>query len=158
MHFDTVSYNLLPFTRWKFELNVQEGCLLWGSRVIVPRPVRDKVMEELHETHPGISRMTSLAWQYVSWPGMDADLEQKVKECSACQSAQKALPCAPLWPHHPWLGVCADYQGKMLLTLIDAHSKLMDVHITNFATSAVTMEKLRNSFATLGLPEILYSH
>ena len=45
-------------------------------------------------------------------------------------------------------------KAKMLLILTHAHSKWMDMHITNSATSAVTMEKMRNSFATLGLPEI----
>ena len=93
---------------------------------------------------------------------MDADLERKVKECSACQSAQKSPPCMPLhpweWPHKPWLRIHADYaafQGRMLLILVDAHSKWMDVHITSSATSAVTIEKMRSSFATLGLPEIM---
>ena len=90
---NTMSEELLPL-----ELSVQDGCLLWGSRVVIPSPVRIKVMEELHETHPGISRMKSLARQYVWWPGMDADLERKVKECSACQAAQKSPPCMPLHP------------------------------------------------------------
>lgn len=46
-------------------------------------------------------------------------------------------------------------RAKMLLILTHAHSKWMDMHITNSATSAVTMEMMRNSFATLGLPEIV---
>ena len=63
------------------------------------------------------------------------------------------------WPHKPWLRIHADYagpfQGRMLLILVDAHSKWMDIHITSSATSAVTIEKMRSSFATLGLPEIM---
>ena len=51
-------------------------------------PVRIKVMEELHGTHTGISRR-----QYVWGPGMDADLEWKVKECSTCQSAPNLHVC-----------------------------------------------------------------
>ena len=31
----------------------------------------------------------------------------------------------------------------------------MEVHITNSAISAITIDKLRNTFATFGLPEIL---
>ena len=31
----------------------------------------------------------------------------------------------------------------------------MEVHITNSATSAVSIDKLRNTFAMFGLPEIL---
>ena len=39
-------------------------------------------MEELHEIHLGICRMKALARSYVWWPKMDADLEQKVRQCS----------------------------------------------------------------------------
>ena len=38
----------------KQELSIQDGCLLWGSRVVVPPKARERMMEELHETHPGI--------------------------------------------------------------------------------------------------------
>ena len=45
--------------------------------------------------------------------------------------------------------------GHMFLLLVDAHTKWMDVHIVSSATSQSTIEKMRNSFATLGLPEML---
>jgi hypothetical protein len=35
------------------------------------------VVEELHETHPGICKMKSLTRSYVWWPNMDNDLENK---------------------------------------------------------------------------------
>lgn len=47
-----------------------DGCLLWGSRVIVPPPGQAQVMEELHDAHPGVSRMKSLARLFGWWPGM----------------------------------------------------------------------------------------
>ena len=53
--------------------------LLWGSRVVVPPEERERVVEELHETHPGICRLKALARSYVWWPKMDADVEQKVR-------------------------------------------------------------------------------
>ena len=49
----------------RLELSAYEGCLLWGSRVIVPKPGRDSVIQELHEGHPGITGMKSLAKMYV---------------------------------------------------------------------------------------------
>ena len=54
-----------PFRTRQKELSVLDGCLLWGSRVIVPPQGRERVLKELHETHPGASRMKSLARCYV---------------------------------------------------------------------------------------------
>ena len=43
------------------EITVEEGCLLWGILVIIPNPLREHVLFELHTGHPGIVRMKSLA-------------------------------------------------------------------------------------------------
>ena len=157
------SPEFLPFSRRKEELSLHDGCLLWGTRVVVPPSLRAQVLDELHEAHPGVSRMKNLARQYVWWPGLDADIEKKVKTCSACQSVRNKPPPAVLhpweWPQRPWARVHVDYagpfMGKMFLILIDAHSKWLDVHMVTSATSQVTIDKLRSTFATLGLPEVL---
>ena len=39
--------------------------------------------------------------------------------------------------------------------LVDAHSKWIEVHITNASAAAVTIEKLQLTFLSLGLPEML---
>ena len=157
------SKEIAPFSRRKDELSLQEGCILWGTRVIVPVKLRNKVLIELHDSHPGISRMKNLARQYVWWPGMDKDIEKEVQTCSTCQASRNMPQSAPLhvweWPQRPWTRVHADYagplEGKMFLILIDAHSKWMEVYPTSSSTSSTTIEKLRQSFCYLGLPEIL---
>ncbi|XP_075550349.1 uncharacterized protein LOC142583754 [Dermacentor variabilis] len=45
----------------KHELSVYQGCLLWGSRVVIPEPARPYVMDILHTAHPGIVKMKGLA-------------------------------------------------------------------------------------------------
>ena len=45
----------------------------------------------------------------------------------------------------------------MFLLIIDAHSKGMDIHCVNSATSSVTVDKMRSTFASRGLPEIVVS-
>nr|XP_047141136.1 uncharacterized protein K02A2.6-like [Hydra vulgaris] len=46
-----------PFALRFSELSTEEGCLLWGRRVIVPSVLRETVLEELHEVHPGMKAL-----------------------------------------------------------------------------------------------------
>ena len=46
-----------PYVRRRDDLSLMDGCILWGSRVVVPKPGREAVVQELHETHPGIVKM-----------------------------------------------------------------------------------------------------
>ena len=45
----------------------------------------------------------------------------------------------------------------MFLLIIDARSKWLEIHITTASTAAVTIQKLQQTFAALGLPETLVS-
>ena len=60
-----VDPRLVPFKARQEESSTRHGCLLWGTRVIVPPSLQEKVLQELHDTHPGISRMKALARSYV---------------------------------------------------------------------------------------------
>ncbi|XP_049528965.1 uncharacterized protein LOC125947740 [Dermacentor silvarum] len=51
-------------------------------RVIVPAKLRNLLLDELHEGHPGTVRSKQLARSYVWWPSIEADLEHRVKACS----------------------------------------------------------------------------
>ena len=55
---------LKPFYTRRSELSVQNGCLMWGIRVIIPIKLRNKVLEELHEGHLGIVKMKELSRSY----------------------------------------------------------------------------------------------
>ena len=141
------------------ELSIQGGCLMWGSRVVVPLAGRSLVMEELHATHPGASRIKSLARSYVWWRGMDADLEAKVRQCEPCQQHQRMPAKAPVhpwdWPERLWSRIHADYagpfMGSMFLLLVDAHSKWLEVIPTTSATTPSTISAMEAVFATHGI-------
>ena len=152
-----------PYESRKYELSVQDGVLLWGSRIVVPPRMRSCVLDELHETHQGIVKMKGLARGYVWWPGMDSDIEKLVKSCNTCQVIHHFPPTAPLhpWerPKQPWSRLHADFagpfQGHMFLLLVDACSKWLDVHVMKSISSSATIEKLRSIFAIHGLPHKL---
>ena len=144
---------------------MKEGCILWGTRVIVPPHGRSKVLSEMHEAHPGESRMKALARSYVWWPGLDQDIVKKVKDCDKCQAHQSTPANAPLhpreWPGLPWsrrhVDYSGPYKGEMFLVVIDAYSKWLEVHCMKSTTSNATIEKLREIFATHGSPATLVS-
>ena len=87
-----------PYSSRRLEYSSYEACVMWGSRIIVPPPGRQAVLLELHEGHPGISRMKPLARMYVWWPGINADNEKSVRLCRECQQVQSSPPVAPLSP------------------------------------------------------------
>ena len=157
---DDHAEELRPYCQRKQELSLQDGCILWGSRVVVPEQGRKLVIEELHAEHQGMSRMKSLGRSFVWWPNMDSDVEECVKRCEVCQAHQKVPAAAPLhpweWPTLPWCRLHADYagpfMGKMFLLIMDAHSKWLEAHIVESATSTATIQKMKASFASHGLP------
>ena len=80
--------DLNKYSSKRSELSVYEGCILLGNRVIIPPPGREAVLQELHEGHPGITRMRALARIYVWWPGIDAAIEKSVRLCTQCQEVR----------------------------------------------------------------------
>ena len=77
-----------PLIRSK-ELTIQNDGILWGSRVVIPGVGREKVMQMLREGHCGMIRMKAIV-QVVWWPGINAEIERKIKECPECQMHQKS--------------------------------------------------------------------
>lgn len=152
---------LRPFSDRRNELTVEEGCLLWGIRVVVPQRLRAKLLDELHKDHPGVVRMKSVARSYMWWPGLDKDIQNLVKTCQACQATKGAPPVAPLhpwvWPSRPWqrlhLDFAGPFQGSMFLIGVDAFSKWPEVQVMTTTTASATLDMLRQWFSCHGIPE-----
>ena len=93
--------------------------------------------------------MKSLARSYIWWPNMDKEIEEVVKSCLSCQANRHSSAPAQLhpleWPDQPWSRLHIDFagpvKGSMLLII----------------TSSQTIEKLRSTFATHGLPKTIVS-
>nr|XP_039254335.1 uncharacterized protein K02A2.6-like [Styela clava] len=130
---------------------------------------RDPVLSAvMHHTQMGWPKSSDIdpeliARNHVWWPGVDADIEELVKSCSLCQQLRPSAPQVPAspwsYPNGPWQRIHMDYagpvDGKMLLVIVDAFSKWPDVWITSSVSAHETIEKVRLSFATHGLPLVV---
>ena len=154
-----------PFVTRSHELTTECGCLLWGSRVVVPESLRSRVIDELHDVHPGMSRMKALARSYVWWPNIDKDLEAAVRHCRTCefnQSRPKSVP-AHAWeyPSTPWERLHMDHAGPLngdtFLIVVDSYSKWVEVEKVRSTDARTTIRVLRKLFATHGVPKVIVS-
>ncbi|XP_033024230.1 uncharacterized protein K02A2.6-like [Lacerta agilis] len=154
-----------PFVMRQHELSLHKGCILWGDRVVIPNPLRNRILETLHMGHPGMVRMKSLARCYVWWPGMDKEIEMWVNTCKTCQEVRPEVPGAPIhwWEQSkaPWnrlhIDFAGPFQGKTFLVVVDAYSKWLEVALVSRPTSAAVIKVLRRLFATHGLPGTVVS-
>ena len=144
-----------PYFNKRHELGIVEECLLWGRRVIVPIQGRKKLMEALHEGHPGIVRMKGLSRTYFWWPKLDQEIEFKVRNCYECQQTNQMPATAPL---HPWeipeekwsrlhIAYAGTFKGHMFLVIVDTFSKRLNVYVSNSVTTNTTLENLQRCFA-----------
>ena len=156
---------LRPYFIRKSELSIDNGCVLWGIRVVIPPSLQQGILSLLHEEHIGITRMKMLARSYVWWPKLDSALENMSKSCFQCQSLRNAPPHAPLhswnWPSQPWSRLHIDFAGPflghMFLIIVDAHSKWLEVRTMKRITAQDTIFQLRSVFAVHGLPDRIMS-
>ena len=157
--------DIRPFFHRRDELTELRGVLMWGSRVVIPQKAQEHVLTELHEGHPGVSRMKSVARSCVWWAHLDRDIERYVRSCASCQQTRPLPVRNELhqwdWPKRVWSRLHVDYggpvNGKYVLVVVDATSKWVEVVVTTSMSSAVTVDALRLICSRFGLPDTIVS-
>ena len=155
--------SLKPYFVRRHELSADQGCVLWGLRVIVPQMHRQQILKDLHHEHPGICEKMALARRYLWWPCLDGEIENMVQNCAVCQAVQKVPAVVPLhpwrWPVRVWQRIHLDLEKdrQSFLVVVDSHSKWLEVFHMTSTTSSQTIEVLRNLFAAHGLSEEVVS-
>lgn len=146
------------------ELSLCNDCIIWGNRVIIPPPLREYMLESLHETHDGIVISKGIARSYFWWPGLDHEIEAMVNRCEICQ-ATRNMPqsTSHSWvtPTNAWQRLHVDFAGpyhnKIFFIVVDAHSKWPEVKLVSTTSSKCAINALRDIFSGQGLPEVIVS-
>ncbi|UYV77453.1 K02A2.6-like, partial [Cordylochernes scorpioides] len=152
---------LLSYYVRREELTVEQGILLLGTRVVIPRKFRAKIKAELHQGHLGVVKMKALARNFIWWPGIDREIEEITRVCRECNINNHTLKQESVhrWESAPtpWYRVHLDFAGpfmnKMFLIVIDSYSKWPEVIIMNSTTAGNTIRVLRDLFSRYGIPD-----
>ncbi|XP_024868755.1 uncharacterized protein K02A2.6-like [Temnothorax curvispinosus] len=160
----SVKRNLLTqATDSPYTLN--HGILFKNERIVIPKSLQEQILQKLHSTHIGITKMKQLARRYVYWKRIDKDIENLVKSCKSCALLHSNPSKAPL---HPWDEPTsnwerihidyATYANNNFLVCIDAKSKWLEIKALNSAPTAInTIQLLDNIFFSHGYPQVLVS-
>ena len=150
---------------WKARnsLSIHNNLLLFNSRVVVPPPLQENVLERIHEGHQGISRCQMLTKASVWWPGISSAVQEMIQQCQVCardaEPTQKLLIPRPL-PDYPWQVVGSDLfelHGIQYLLVVDHFSSYPEVVGLSYTPSNAVISALRPMFARHGIPEVLRS-
>ena len=145
------------------ELTVQDGLLLFQSRIVVPELLQEEVLKRIHQGHQGVVKCRALARRTVWWPGLSKQLETLVQNCPNCEKTRLLHP-EPLnptpTPDYPWQQVATDlfdWKGHDYLLLVDYYSRWIEIaHLAKTDTTNVK-NHMKAIFARLGIPELVKS-
>ncbi|XP_008182642.1 uncharacterized protein K02A2.6-like [Acyrthosiphon pisum] len=149
----------------KTQISMEQGCLLWGYRVIIPAKFRNNILSELHSCHMGSSRMKSLARSYFWWPGMDKEIENITQNCdnflNVRQNPPKSIISPWKWPEKPWTRVHCDFfgpfQNKYFFVIVNATTKWLEVFQVNSMTAEIAFQKFSETIARFCIPKTITS-
>ncbi|XP_049271651.1 uncharacterized protein K02A2.6-like [Rhipicephalus sanguineus] len=164
-HANGLARDILPFFDRKLELSVAHDLVYWGNRVIIPAEARVQVLQLLHETHQGSPAMKSVARSLFWWPGLDRNIEEVSAQCQNCVQNLPMPTAAPVvkWPEtgERWSRIHIDYAGpicgKMILVVVDAHTKWLEAVPLSHASTETTINCLRGIFSRFGIPRTIVS-
>ena len=163
-----MSPQILPYWRFRDDLSVVDGVLMYKLRAVIPPKLREEVLKNLHSAHQGVSQMSNRASECVFWPGITSDIESARSRCTTCDinapSQSRMPPADPFIPTAPFQAVASDYfqlQGKNYLLTVDRFSNWPDLRETPAHSPESGADGLikayRELFATFGVPEELSS-
>jgi hypothetical protein len=148
------------------ELSVCENnVIMFQERIVVPKSLRNRVLQILHQAHQGVEGMRARARNTVYWPGLNSAIRQKRADCSTCNRIAPSQAREPLQmmpqPQFPFQFLCMDafeMKSQNYLAAVDKYSGwILVYHIKGNITSNHIISKLRKIFEAYGVSEKLFT-
>ena len=127
--------DLKPFWRYKQQLTVEDGVVMYQGRIFIPQSLREIILKTLHSSHQGQTGMLLRAERSLFWPGMLQDIKTTRDQCRTCDihsPSQPSLPpVQPEVPSYPFQHICSDYfnlYGKEFCVVVDRLGGWYDIY------------------------------
>ena len=155
--------DLHEFWNHREALSIKSSLITCGNRIIVPKEMRVKMLQYIHEGHQGKERCLLWARNTVFWPKMMYDIQELIERCIICQEcgkSQSIIGTTQELPPFPWHTLATDifYWKRMdFLIVTDVFSKYFLVRKLANSTSAAVCTEMATIVTELGLPHIIRS-
>ena len=153
-----------PYATYKNDITITDNLILKQNQIIIPKSLQKEMLQILHETHQGVVKTKQLAKEYMHWPGMAQQIEDKINKCDLCQQFRNAQHTEPLINHEipntPYdkLGIdLFQINDKHFLLIIDYFSKFPEISELKQTTSKDTINALKEVFCRHGIPTTVVS-
>ena len=163
---DITELKLFKQVKDDLTINDQSNIMLRGSRIVIPKALRDRAISIAHEGHQGLVKTKQLLHEKIWFPRIDDSVKQKINKCIVCQANSSGnhpdpLQMSPL-PPEPWHTVHMDFcgpfpTGEYLFVVIDAYSRFPEVDIVHSTSASVIIPRMDRVFSTHGIPLIVRS-
>jgi hypothetical protein len=141
-----------------------DGMVLRDHRIIIPFSLRTKIVDSAHDGHMGINRTKALIREHIWFPSIDNMVENKLKNCLACQANHDSTNIEPLimseLPQKPWQYLSIDFyeiDDLKFLVLMDEFSRYPLVMELRSTSAEYVIRKLDKIFSIFGHPEKIKS-
>uniref|UniRef100_A0A8C6NRG0 Gypsy retrotransposon integrase-like protein 1 n=1 Tax=Nothobranchius furzeri TaxID=105023 RepID=A0A8C6NRG0_NOTFU len=159
-----VHKDVLAYWTFRDEITFTSGLVFKGAKIIVPKQLRQEMLEKIHESHLGMIKCKERARDILYWPNMSTHIEKMVSQCAACNENRNSNPKEPLLSHpiptRPWEKVGTDlfnHNGSEFLLCVDYFSKFPNILKLTETTSRGVIVAMKSIFARHGIPDVVVS-
>ena len=159
-----IQETLRAYLSYHDELTIEDGIIMMNHRFIVPKALKTKYLEHIHEGHLGVTKCLQCAREYLFWVNYSRDIQEEVEKCTLCQENDTSTTQRHKFysdiPPFPWHTVGSDlfYHRKQdYLVLVDYFSKFLIVRKLLNSTSGAIIKELGLIFSEYGRPCIFRS-
>ncbi|GFS05246.1 transposon Ty3-I Gag-Pol polyprotein [Elysia marginata] len=105
-----------PYFESRSELSVVDGIIFKAIRIVLQPSLRMYALDLIHNNQMGIVKCKQRGREVFFWPNINAEIEQKVRNCELCAATSNKQPAEPLkytmLPKHPFAEIAADYSSS----------------------------------------------